>query len=276
LGGSADMNILGNVQDANNKGTNGFNTTLVKTNGNTLTLYGINTYHGATTVKAGTLLGVTGGACSNSAVTLAAITGNSAALGVSVTDNTKRWTIPSLTINNGGVSSGLQLSFGSVTPGTTVAPLNVTGAATFTTTPGIAVTGNILPVSSGNGYPLMTWASGGAATTNGMTLSLPAGIVGNLAVVGNTLYLQITVGTVTSAPNFQLGGLSYSNNAMWLTATGAIGSTFKLWASTNVALTPVTNTWTLLTNGTVTVNPFTISDPGAATNHQRFYLFTAP
>ena len=276
LGGLADINISGVIQDANNKGTNGFNTSLVKTNSNTLTLYGNNTYHGTTTVKAGTLLGVTGGSCSNSAVTLAAITGNSAALGVAVTNNTKQWTIPSLTINNGGVSSGLQFNFGSDVPGVTVAPLNVTGAATFTTTPGITVTGSSLPVSSGNGYPLMSWGSGGPANTNGMTLSLPPGIVGNLAVVGSTLYLQIPVVPVTSAPNFQSGGFSYANGTMSLTATGALGATFKLWATTNLALTPVTNTWTLLTNGTVTVSPFTITDPGAVTNKQRFYQFTAP
>jgi len=276
LGGSADLNILGVIQDANNKGTNGFNSSLVKTNSNTLTISGTNTYHGTTTVKAGTLFGVTGGSCSNSAVTLAAITGNSAVLGVSVTNNTKQWTIPSLTVNNGGVSSGLQFNFGPVAPGTTVAPMNIAGAATFTTTPGITVTGSSLPVSSGNGYPLMSWGSGGPANTNGMTLSLPAGIVGNLAVVGNTLYMKVTVGTVTSAPNFQAGGFSYSNGTMSLTATGAIGGTFKLWATTNLTLTPVTNTWTLLTNGTVTVSPFTLTDPGAATNQQRFYLFTAP
>jgi hypothetical protein len=61
-----------------------------------------------------------------------------------------------------------------------------------------------------------------------------------------------------------------------LTVTGAIGSTYKLWASTNVALSPVTNTWTLLSNGTVTVTPFTITDPTATNYPQRFYLFSAP
>ncbi len=275
LGGTADMTISGIIQDANPDGVH-FNTKLVKTNSNILTLGGNNPYHGTTTIPAGKLLGVTGGSCSNSAFTLAATTGNTSALGVAVTNNTKQWTIPSLTVNNGGVSSGLEFNFGSGSPGATVAPLNVTGAATFTTTPGITITGSSLPVSSGNGYPLMNWGSGGPANTNGMTLSLPAGIVGNLAVVGSTLYLQVTVGTVTSAPNFQAGGFSYANGTMSLTATGAIGGTFKLWATTNLALTPVTNTWTLLTNGTVTVSPFTITDPGAATNQQRFYLFTAP
>ena len=275
LGGTADMTISGIIQDANPDGVH-FNTKLVKTNSDNLILGGNNIYHGTTTIPAGKLLGVTGGSCSNSAFTLAATTGNSAALGVSVANNTKQWTIPSLTVNNGGVSSGLEFDFGSVSPGGTVAPLNVTGAATFTTTPAITVSGSSLPVSSGSGYPLMAWGSGGAANTNGMTLSLPPGVVGSLAVSGNTLYLQISVGTVTSAPGFQRGGFTYNNGTVSLTATGSVGSAFRLWATTNLALKPVTNTWTLLTNGTVTASPFTLTDPGAATNQERFYLFTAP
>ena len=273
LGGTSDMAFAGVIAD-NTAGT--YVTGVVKTNGNTVTLYGNSTYSGATTIESGALMGVVGGSCSNSAVTVAAITGSSAILGVTVTNTTKQWTVPSLTVNNGGVGSGLQFNFGSVSPSATVAPLNITGAATFTTTPGITVTGSSLPVSSGSGYPLMTWGSGGPATTNGMTLSLPAGIVGSLAIAGDTLYLQVTVGSATGAPDFKPGGFSYNNGTVSLIATGAIGGAFRLWASTNLALKPVTNTWTLLTNATVTASPFTITDPGAATNQQRFYLFTAP
>jgi len=61
-----------------------------------------------------------------------------------------------------------------------------------------------------------------------------------------------------------------------LTATGAIGSTYKLWASTNVALTPITTTWTLLNSGTVTASPFTINDLTATNFTRRFYIFSAP
>jgi hypothetical protein len=61
-----------------------------------------------------------------------------------------------------------------------------------------------------------------------------------------------------------------------LTATGVVGATYKLWASTNVALALVTNTWTLLTNGTIGASPFTIIDYGSTNFPQRFYRFSSP
>jgi hypothetical protein len=82
--------------------------------------------------------------------------------------------------------------------------------------------------------------------------------------------------SLPSAPAFPANAIEVSSGTVSLTATGQIGSTFKLWAATNVALTPVPSTWTLLTNGTITASPFIIADPGAVTNEQRFYLFSAP
>ena len=78
-------------------------------------------------------------------------------------------------------------------------------------------------------------------------------------------------------PGFQPGALSVgAAGIVSLTATGAIGSSYKLWASTNAALRPVTNTWTLISNGTVTTTPFTIQDPAAPNFPRRFYIFSAP
>jgi len=59
-------------------------------------------------------------------------------------------------------------------------------------------------------------------------------------------------------------------------ATGTIGNIYKLWATKNIALTSVPNTGSLLTNGTITVSPFTITDPGTVTNQQRFYRLSTP
>jgi len=88
----------------------------------------------------------------------------------------------------------------------------------------------------------------------------------------------ITVLTVPSAPpNFAPGGLTNLPDGNFsLTATGVVGAPYRLWASTNVALQPVTDLWLLLTNGTIEASPFTVID-GAATNFlQRFYLFSTP
>ena len=78
----------------------------------------------------------------------------------------------------------------------------------------------------------------------------------------------------STPPNFEPGGISYSAGTVSLTATGALSATYKLWASTNVAL--ALSNWTQLTSGTITTSPFTVTDTGAATNSQRFYRFSAP
>ncbi|MGN6644359.1 MAG: hypothetical protein ACTHKU_15315, partial [Verrucomicrobiota bacterium] len=90
---------------------------------------------------------------------------------------------------------------------------------------------------------------------------------------------RIYVASIVSAapPTFVGGAVSRQPDGnISLTANGDIGSSYRLWASTNVALTPITTTWTLVTNGTVTVSPFTIIDNTATNYPQRFYLFSAP
>jgi autotransporter-associated beta strand protein len=172
--------------------TNGYSgsTAVTKTGTAKLILGGSNPYIGVTTINQGSLIGVVGGNCRNSAVTVAATSGKTATLGVSISDNTKQWTCASLTVNNGGTSSALDFNFGTVMPSLSVAPLNILGAATFTTTPLVTVDLSGSPVTVGAQYPLMTWGSeAGTAPTN-VTMRA-RGVSGHLAVTGNTLYLVV-------------------------------------------------------------------------------------
>ena len=153
-----------------------------------LTLSGTSTYTGPTMISSGELLGATGGSCANSALTVS----NGATNGVSITSNTSQWTCGSLTYNTG--APALDFNFGySVTPSTSVAPLNVSGAVAFNGTPSVTVEAANLPPGT---YPLMTWGS--ETGTPPSTATLPPHVVGSLSVGGvgnNTLYLTVTANT---------------------------------------------------------------------------------
>jgi len=120
----------------------------------TLKLAGNNTYSGATTVTNGVLLGVTGGSCSNSAITVTNTPGNIAAFGVVVSDNTKQFTCANLTFKTNGVGAQLRFNF-DVVPSTNLAPLYITGNLTCTGTP-VAVASSVRIVPGT--YPLVTVA----------------------------------------------------------------------------------------------------------------------
>jgi autotransporter-associated beta strand protein len=96
----------------------------------------------------------------------------------------------------------------------------------------------------------------------------------SLAVDGTIKVLTVPVST---PPNFPAGSVvKLPDGNFSLMATGAVGAPYRLWASTNVTLTPITNLWTLLTNGTISTSPFTIIDAAATNYPQRFYRFSTP
>ena len=164
---------------------------LTKDGAGTMALYAANTYTGPTLISNGKLVGVTGGSCIGSAVTNAAAAGQSAILGVLVTDNTKQWICPSLTVDNAGVSTDLEFDFGTVVPSTSLAPLKVTNTVTFTSTPTVTVKGSNIGGAPGTVYPLMTWTSSFGTPPTGVNVISTRAIAASLTVTGNTLNLVI-------------------------------------------------------------------------------------
>jgi len=146
----------------------------------------------------------------------------------------------------------------------------------------VVVSGNLNNIGTGT----VKVTNVGPALQAGDTFTLfnkPVVGGGALAISGagaawtNRLAIDGSIRVISTVPNFAPGGIArLPDRNMSLTAVGSIGSTYKLWASTNIALTPISTTWTLLNSGTVTVSPFTINDLTATNFSQRFYIFSTP
>jgi hypothetical protein len=105
-----------------------------------------------------------------------------------------------------------------------------------------------------------------------------------VVVVSNAIPSTITSSgatlTVTGAspgPSQFNSVTSLGGGQVQLVFTGSqSGATYHLWTSTNLALKPITTTWTLLTNGTFGASPVTYVDPGTNNYSTRFYVITEP
>jgi autotransporter-associated beta strand protein len=125
------------------------NSVITKVGSGTLTLSGTNTYSGSTTVSAGALIGVTGGYCSNSAVTI----NTGATNGVFVSTQGGQWSCSNLTYSAG--TEYASFTFTTNSPSTTTAPMLVLSNLTISGTLNILVSGYTLSLGT---YPLLTYA----------------------------------------------------------------------------------------------------------------------
>ena len=65
-------------------------------------------------------------------------------------------------------------------------------------------------------------------------------------------------------------------NAYQLNFTGPAGNNYTIWTTTDVSLTPVQSTWTVLTTGSFSGGTDGYIDPNGGANPQQFYKITSP
>lgn len=148
------------------------------------------------------------------------------------------------------------------------------GTATFTVS------------ADGISSPVYQWLQNGTnapfASANSATLMVP-----NAAVNANySVIVSNSVGSVTSSvvqltvtipsPATVSGAKALVNGGFQFTLSGAQGQGYRIWATTNLMLSPVTSTWTLVGSGTFGAAPINFSDPGASGVPQRYYIITEP
>jgi hypothetical protein len=99
-------------------------------------------------------------------------------------------------------------------------------------------------------------------------------IVSNLISSTNSTVATLTV-TPLSPPQFQPAVLQ-PNGTLQLKFSGTTGANYRLWATTNAALTPIQSTWTLLSSGTFGSGTVTYVDTASTNFTRRFYVITDP
>ncbi len=205
------------------------NTAFTKMGTGTFTMSGNSLHSGATTVAVGALIGVTGGSCSNSSVTVNAGATN----GVSITTSGSQWACTNLTYAAAGTEYAL-FAFNGNTPSTTVAPLQVLNNLTINGTLNVIVTGGSFVIPPGI-YPLIAYAGALTGTPPAVPLSLPPYISGILTndTANKLISLIVTNVATPSALVWTAGTGTWDFSSLnWTNAAG----TSVAWADTNAAV----------------------------------------
>jgi hypothetical protein len=121
----------------------------------------------------------------------------------------------------------------------------------------------------------LTVSSAGAADNQGSySVVVNNPFPADTATSGSALLTVV----VPPAPKFATTGAGpvtlNGNGAGQLNFSGTAGTTYHIWGTANVALTPLTSTWTLLGAGTFSggADSFAIN----TTNQRQFYVITQP
>jgi hypothetical protein len=128
--------------------------------------------------------------------------------------------------------------------------------------------GTNAPYTSANAATLtITNAQASDAGTYSVVVSNSAGSVTSASVT-------LTV-IIPSQPTFDTQ-IQMSGGNVQFSFSGTLGADYRVWATTNIALTPIVDTWSLVGSGTFGASPVPFIDTQATNYLQRFYIITSP
>lgn len=113
---------------------------------------------------------------------------------------------------------------------------------------------------------------------NGFDIGSYAAVVSNGAGSVTSSVVTLSVIPPASGPTLLTPSVQADGSVQFTISgvPGSAGFSYRLWASTNIALTPITNTWTLLTNDVFGLSPSIYNDQTTSGLTQRFYVITVP
>jgi hypothetical protein len=168
-----------------------------------------------------------------------------------------------------------------VAPSITAPPTNVTVTAGATATLTVGATGIPAP-----GYQ---WLQNGTnapyPSADSATLVIPNAQAGDAATY--SVIVSNSAGVVTSstatltvitpaAPVISGGAQLLGDGSVQFSFSGTLNADYRVWATTDLALTPVVGAWTQVGGGTFGAGPATFTDLQATNFPQRFYIITSP
>ena len=165
-------------------------------------------------------------------------------------------------------------------PNIVTQPTNVTVTAGETAVLAVGATG----ISD----PLYQWLQNGTnapyPSANNATLTIPNTQTGDAAAysviisnsAGSVTSSVVTLTVITPTSPTMSGGAQLSNGNFQFSIAGTQGADYRVWATTNITLTPIIGTWNLLSSGTFGVGPVMFIDSLATNFPQRFYIITTP
>lgn len=197
---------------------------------------------------------------------------------VSVTDNGAGSTATTLSF------SGVSQTFAGIRFGPTTVPVGLYNNPQATNAfAGQSATWSIAPVGSAPYY--YQWSVNGTniagATNATLTLNnLQSANTGSYSVTVSNNVDSITSSggqlTILALPQFTSSTNLGTGQGFQVNFIGPASYGYSIWASTNLALKPVTNTWTKLTTGTFSGSGDTYIDPSGASKSAQFYIITTP